>query len=293
MKTVYWLLFLFALIPTFDEVRSQERKPIVAVLQVGASQRVSEALTRNLESTGQVQILDRDQASAAARGTGYSGSFNLTTTEARNLGAAIGCDFFIIVTADTLQRSPSTGPNYFESYAWIFMVSARTGRLILWQHPRFKATSTEESQRLLEAELASSTARINYLQAIRNAAEDERAQRQIIFDRVIPVIEAAPDDEASAQAEGLRLPRPYRRLVPRYPDTAAVGEIEGVVDVLVDVDAQGEITKADVARWAGFGLDEAALDTVRQLHFFPAKRDGRSIPMRILLRYNFRRPLQR
>lgn len=293
MKTFYCLLFLFVIIVTSAEVRSQERQPILAILQAGEAQRIAGVLTKNLESAGEVAILDSDQASAAARGTGYSGSFNLTTTEARNLGAAIGCDFFIIVTADTLRRSPSSGPNYFESYAWIFMVSARTGRLILWQHPRSKATSNEESGRLLEAELASSTTRINYLQAIRNAAEDERAQRQITFDRVIPVIEAAPDDEASAQAEGLRLPRPYRRLVPRYPDTAAVGEIEGVVDVLVDVDAQGEITKADVARWAGFGLDEAALDTVRQLHFFPAMRDGRPIPIRILLRYNFRRPLQR
>jgi outer membrane biosynthesis protein TonB len=45
-----------------------------------------------------------------------------------------------------------------------------------------------------------------------------------------------------------------------------------------------------LARWAGFGLDQAALDTARQLHFFPAMRDGVAIPLRVLLRYNFRRP---
>ena len=60
--------------------------------------------------------------------------------------------------------------------------------------------------------------------------------------------------------------------------------------MLVDVDKDGEVNRVDVARWAGFGLDEAAVDTVRQLHFFPASRDGVAIPFRVLLRYNFRRP---
>ena len=39
-----------------------------------------------------------------------------------------------------------------------------------------------------------------------------------------------------AAAEGLRLPRPYRRLVPAYPETAARAEAEATVDVLVDLD---------------------------------------------------------
>jgi hypothetical protein len=32
------------------------------------------------------------------------------------------------------------------------------------------------------------------------------------------------------------------------------------------------------------------LDTVKKLHFFPAMRDGLAVPMRVLLRYNFRKP---
>jgi hypothetical protein len=34
------------------------------------------------------------------------------------------------------------------------------------------------------------------------------------------------------------------------------------------------------------------LTTVKQLHFFPAMRNGRAIPMRVLLRYNFRKPAE-
>jgi outer membrane biosynthesis protein TonB len=60
--------------------------------------------------------------------------------------------------------------------------------------------------------------------------------------------------------------------------------------VLVDVGVDGEVGQVQVVRWAGFGLDEATMATVHQLHFFPAMRDGTAVPMRVLLRYNFRKP---
>jgi TonB family protein len=124
---------------------------------------------------------------------------------------------------------------------------------------------------------------------MQKAYEEERLQRLSAIETVMPVIDEAPDDEKAAEANALRLPRPYRRLRPAYPESAARADAEAVVDVLVDLDADGEVSRVDVARWAGFGLDEASLETVRRLHFFPAMRNGMPIPIRILLRYNFRR----
>ncbi|HMJ25885.1 MAG TPA: energy transducer TonB, partial [Pyrinomonadaceae bacterium] len=80
------------------------------------------------------------------------------------------------------------------------------------------------------------------------------------------------------------------RVKPPYPDTAARAEVEATVDVLVDIDARGEVGRVEIARWAGYGLDQSVTDTVTQMHFFPAMRDGVAIPMRVLLRYNFRKP---
>jgi TonB family protein len=77
---------------------------------------------------------------------------------------------------------------------------------------------------------------------------------------------------------------------PEYPQSAARAEAEAIVDVSVDVGADGEIGDVQIVRWAGFGLDEATLATVRQMHFFPAMKNGTAIPMRVLLRYNFRKP---
>jgi len=76
----------------------------------------------------------------------------------------------------------------------------------------------------------------------------------------------------------------------RRAESAARAEVEATVDVLVDIDARGEVGRVEIARWAGYGLDQSVIDTVKQMHFFPAMRDRVSIPMRVLLRYNFRKP---
>ena len=111
----------------------------VAVLNQGASQtgvRAASTLrhllgvARENNQRPDFEIVDPDLAQSAAAGTGLQGSLNLTLQQARDLGAAIGCDFYFIGDAQTFKRSPSAGPAYYESYATIFLVSARSGRLV-------------------------------------------------------------------------------------------------------------------------------------------------------------------
>lgn len=273
--------------------QTPERSVNLAVLDFGDStlgRLTSEKLATNLKNETGVLVLDRDQARAAARGFGYTGSMNLSLSEARDLGAALGCDFFILGDAQTLRRSPSTAPVYFESYASIFLVSARSGRLVKWQRPSFQASTAAAADQTLLAELSSRDARNHIVISVHRAREDERSERELRIEKQTPIIEEAPDDDKRAEAEGLRLPRPYRRLLPVYPESAARAEAEATVDVLVDLDASGEVMRVEVARWAGFGLDETTVELVRRLHFFPALRNGVAIPIRVLLRYNFRKP---
>ena len=67
-------------------------------------------------------------------------------------------------------------------------------------------------------------------------------------------------------------------------------DVPGFFRGFFDVGSDGEVGEIQVVRWAGFGLDESTVATVRQLHFFPAMKNGTAIPMRVLLRYNFRKP---
>jgi TonB family protein len=275
------------------QAQTPARRLTIAVLGLGETafaRQATEKFSANLKLDNTVEIPDRDQARAAARGAGYASSLNLSLEEARNLGAVLGCDFFVLGDAQTLRRSPSAGPAYFDAYASIFLVSARTGRLISWERPSFRAAFAAAAENSLLNELASAPLRNRILVSTRRAEEVERAERAIIIDSEIPVIEEAPDDDKVAEAEGLRLPKPYRRFLPAYPQAAAAAEAEAVVDVLVDLDRGGEVTRAEVVRWAGFGLDQATLDTIHKLHFFPAMREGVAVPIKVLLRYNFRKP---
>jgi len=273
--------------------QSDGQRVRIAVLDFGdtstgrvAAEKFSTAL---VTETGTL-LVDRDLSRAAARGAGYSGSLNLSLREARDLGAAIGSDFYIVGESQTLRRSPSTGSVYFESYASLFLVSSRTGRLIAWERPSFEAANPQPAEKSLLTEITNKEHLHRYFLAIKRAQEEERHEREVALQRTTPVIEEAPD-ETTPEANGLQLPRPYKHLRPSYPDTAARADAEGAVDILVDLDKEGEVSRVGLARWAGFGLDQAALDTARQLHFFPAMRDGVAIPLRVLLRYNFRRPV--
>ena len=253
---------------------------------------LAEAMSSNSRATTNrddaLQVIDRDWTRAAAVGTGYRGSLNLTLPEARDLGSAIGCDFFFTGKAGTERRSPADGPPYFESYAAIYLVSARTGKLTLWEWRSAKGFTPEEAEKILLYELVAEDATLRYRRQIQRAREDEQAERVSAIGNNVPVIEVLSDDQSNA-GNGVQAPRPYRRLKPPYPDSAAHAEIEATIDVLVDIDAGGEVGRVEVARWAGYGLDQSVIDTVRQMHFFPAQRDGAAIPIRVLLRYNFRK----
>ena len=227
-RSAFVSLLLFGL-AVGAQGQTEQAAARVAVLNFGetttgrlTSEKLSTALT--LESA--VSLIDHDLARAAARGVGYSGSLNLTVQEARDLGAAIGCDFYLLGDAQTLRRSSSSGGAYFESYASIFLVSARSGRLISWDRPSFEAASPEEAGKLLLSQISNAETRRRYLAALRRAQEEERSQRQIAVERNIPVIEEAPGEVE--EKSGLRMPRPYRRLRPAYPDTAARADAEGV-----------------------------------------------------------------
>jgi len=277
-----------------SSVRAQtSHAPVVSVLDFGSTaiaKQAPDTLRTRLRSTGEVLIADADLSRAAAKGIGYSGSLNLTVNEARDLGAALATEFYILGDAQTLRRSSSQVPIYYESYCSIFLVSSRTGRLLSWERPGFEHAEATRSEAQLSQYLSDEALTRRLVGTIKKSQEDERIERTVLTTSAEPLIEEAPDDEKAAEVQGIRLPRPYRRLRPEYPQTAARADAEATVDLVVDVGADGEVSEIQIVRWAGFGLDESAAATVRQLHFFPATKNGTPIPMRVLLRYNFRKP---
>lgn len=272
--------------------QNNSRPTSVSVLDFGSSSFAPIATTTIRQTLSKIEglaVLDASLTRAAAKGAGYSGSLNLLVSEARDLGAALSSDFYLIGDAQTLRRSSSATPIFFESYCSVFVISSRSGRLVLWDRLSADSSTPVQAEQRLIGQLQDRSLANRLSAAIKKAQDDERALRAVV-NSTAPLIEAAPDDEKVAEAEGLRLPRPFSRSRPAYPLSAAKADAEATVDVLVDIRADGEVDNVEVVRWAGFGLDEATVATVRQLHFFPAMRNGIPVPLRVLLRYNFRKP---
>ena len=82
---------------------------------------------------------------------------------------------------------------------------------------------------------------------------------------------------------GVTAPVVIHRVEPDYPDEARKARFQGSVLVYVEVDEQGRIRSVRVEKPAGLGLDEKAIEAVKQWRFRPATRDGRpvAVPARI------------
>ena len=91
----------------------------------------------------------------------------------------------------------------------------------------------------------------------------------------------------SARLES-RAPLLVSELHPRYPRECRRRGHEGVVELLLEVDAQGHVVNAKITRRGPCPhLDAAAVETARGLQYRPARRNGRTEPARTSLRVRF------
>lgn len=226
------------------------------------------------------RILDADMSNAAFRSVGSDNPYNLTLESSKNLGSVLGCDYFLLVRSGTPRRAAFDRPDYFEAFAVVFVVSSRTGRLLLWKLQNAEADSQEkaESQLLATAEELGRTI-ITELPGIARAETGEAS---------LPPSEEIPAENSPA-AINFRAPVPYLRFPPEYTRTAYLYGIKATVEIQVDLDAGGKILQTEVVRWAGYGLDESVDNAVRKMNWRPAERGGKTLPIRFLLRYNFKK----
>ena len=206
--------------------------------------------------------------------------FNMTTASARTLGRTIGADFYMLLRTVTQRRVALGKPEYYEAFAVLYTISSRTGRLIDWRLLSESAAAGADAENKLSKGMPAAAAEI--LGRARAAAAAEAGEPNA------PKIDEPPDPESPA-AKGFRAPAPYRRLRPEYTSIAFLYEVTATVEITVDIDANGEIKRTEITRWAGFGLDESVRSTVMAMNWRPAERDGRTVPMRVLLRYNFKK----
>lgn len=246
----------------------------VALIEPDPAVRVehfADAVRRGL--AGNVKVLDAELADAAFRSTAVENVFNLSTQESKRIGAVVGCDAFVLLGSATQRRESLDRPAYIEAYGVAYVVDSRSGTLIEWMIESVEAATPAAAAEKLLARAPAVAAKI---------AVSVKAKRNI----PPPVFDEVPEPDSPA-ARGLRTPIPYRRIRPEYTRLAYLYGVKATVDIEVDIDAEGRIVRTSIERWAGFGLDAAVDKAVRSMNWRPAERDGKVLPMRVLLRYNF------
>lgn len=218
---------------------------------------------------GSFRMLDRGAAESAFRSLKVEAPFNLTSVQARQIGEILGCGHFIVLKASTSRRTSSSRPSYFEAWAAVYLVNSRTGLLELWKLESKQGESSAEAEH--ELLLSTGSIALSIMERVRTA-KIENGSVYVVYD---------PDNRS------MRPAMPYRQIRPEYTQTAYLYGIAATVDAEVNVDVNGEVTRIDITRWAGFGLDESVITAIRQMNWRPGERNGKPLPMRVLLRYNF------
>lgn len=98
----------------------------------------------------------------------------------------------------------------------------------------------------------------------------------------------APGLPAQTLLRTNREAKPIQTVRAIYPAMALRAGLESDVTLKIEVDPQGNVTKAEIVKSGGGGFDEEALKAVKQSRFEPAQRDGQNVPAEFTYIYRFR-----
>lgn len=271
-------LFFLVLTLLFVGTSFGQTISIVAPEKTPFDLRVAAEMRGDLFET--IRVQDSDMTSAAFDSTKPATPFNMSTDEAKRVGSVIGTDLFILIRSGTQRRAAIGRADYHEAFTSLYFISSRTGRLVLWQILSKEGATESAAQDDLLRAMPSSI--LDLVRTARSLVSKEA------IDPVSPSVEEVPA-EGTAAAKDFRSPIPYRRLKPEYTRTAYLYDVAATVEATVDLDEKGNITRAAITRWAGYGLDESVLTVIRSMNWRPAERAGKPLPIRFLLRYNFKK----
>jgi hypothetical protein len=252
----------------------------VAVIAPDRSDQAREIAAILSDDLKDLNAIETDMATSAFKAAAPENPFNMTVAQGKRVGLAIGCEYVVLVRSDTLRRSSSARPEYYEAFAAVYTVSSRTGRLVDWRLVKHEEARPEAARSQLNISATRIGARL--IEMLPSVSRQELAEKE-----PPPMEEPPPED--SPLAKEFHPPLPYRRIRPDYTPEADSHSIEATVEIVADIDDKGTILRTEIVRWAGYGLDESVEKTVRGMTWRPADRRGKSLPMRILLRYNFKK----
>lgn len=86
---------------------------------------------------------------------------------------------------------------------------------------------------------------------------------------------------------GVSAPEVLFKPEPEFSEEARKAKVAGVVTLSIVVNANGSASNVKVVRALGMGLDEKAVEAVKQYRFKPAMKDGKPVPVAMYVEVDF------
>jgi TonB family protein len=102
-----------------------------------------------------------------------------------------------------------------------------------------------------------------------------------------PGHEAGTGDGSFRMGKGMTAPRVIYQTDPEFSEEARKAKYQGNCLLGLVVDANGHPTKIRVLSALGMGLDEKAIESVKNWKFEPGKKDGRDVAVEIAVEVDF------
>ena len=110
-----------------------------------------------------------------------------------------------------------------------------------------------------------------------------RLQRQI-YDAWLP---SQGGNEVFQITDGVTIPGIISRVQAPYTDEARAAKLEGKIVLFIEITSAGIVENVVVLQKMGKGMDESAVQAIKQWKFSPATKDGRPVAVMITVEMNF------
>ncbi len=102
---------------------------------------------------------------------------------------------------------------------------------------------------------------------------------------------AVSDDESFSAyqhvTKDMKPPKAIKSPDPAYPELPPYTEPNGIVDMLVGINAKGRVELVHVLRASNDAFQQSAVSTVKTWKFSPAKKDGKPVPVQVTVEMKF------
>ena len=113
-------------------------------------------------------------------------------------------------------------------------------------------------------------------------------RRLILFTTLVATLAVGLSaQEVFTPGDGVSLPSVVKQVKPNYTEAAIAARIEGDVVMQAVVLAGGTVGDVTVTTPLDSGLDEQAVNALKQWQFNPGTKDGKPVAVRVYIQMNF------